>query len=578
MKHLPKRWLLADRQIQNVIKAGALALVFTCIACGLSAQIIESYAVEVRDTFGRTFFYDGLLDEYNNCHAIAGFMNVLSLGGRYYPSGQNPYKKMAIATFERPDSGIKVVQFGGYYGSYTLEGDLKRDSKGNLYCNLYEDSMVVLGTDTLRELPLPINQPLSWSHFGYIVSFNSIGLYRWHYQLEGIRTRARHISIDNREAIYISGIFDSLIILGSDTIRIPQTLPYQPILIKLDTNGKLIWSKWLKSTFRNAEITAMDSDSLGNLYLAVHIEDKEIEINGQTYYAKNGHLLVVALDTMGNTRWVRQIQGGLTTATELILGKSGMIVLSGTFNDYLKYATKEIVETPDNQVFMCLFNQDGMFESLTKIGGVGSVGLSVTSQAIYISGRILDFPAIFEDTTINCPSRLGNIYLAKYSYASQLQWVYAIIGDYSGSPEWLSVNENKEIALGISYRYEFVFKGDTFRQPDGLWQSGIILRLQDTSGIKPLSVSEEKVKLNEVIIYPNPAQTKLTLYSNFRVGSKFQYALYNLQGVQLIAGEVKDAQGVLRKEIDISELAQGVYVFTLKEGNETFTKKVVVSR
>jgi hypothetical protein len=68
------------------------------------------------------------------------------------------------------------------------------------------------------------------------------------------------------------------------------------------------------------------------------------------------------------------------------------------------------------------------------------------------------------------------------------------------------------------------------------------------------------------------------LYSNFRVGSKFQYALYNLQGVQLIAGEVKDAQGVLRKEIDISELAQGVYVFTLKEGNETFTKKVVVSR
>jgi hypothetical protein len=87
-----------------------------------------------------------------------------------------------------------------------------------------------------------------------------------------------------------------------------------------------------------------------------------------------------------------------------------------------------------------------------------------------------------------------------------------------------------------------------------------------------------RIKEAKWMLYPNPAQTKLTLYSNFRVGSKFQYALYNLQGVQLIAGEVKDARGVLRKEIDISELAQGVYVFTLKEGNETFTKKVVVSR
>ena len=204
--------------------------------------------------------------------------------------------------------------------------------------------------------------------------------------------------------------------------------------------------------------------------------------------------------------------------------------------------------------------------------------MDLSDDAIYLSSIIRDGAAYIGDTVIVSPSGLGNFFLTKYDYEGNYQWVYAIIGDYSGSPEWLSVNEHKEIALGISYRYEFVFKGDTFRQPDGLWQSGIILRLQDTSGIKPVSADEENIPLNEVIVYPNPAQTKLTLYSNFPLGSKLQYALYNLQGVQLITGEIKDARGVLRREIDISGLAQGVYVFTLKEGNETFTKKVVVSR
>jgi hypothetical protein len=272
------------------------------------------------------------------------------------------------------------------------------------------------------------------------------------------------------------------------------------------------------------------------------------------------------------------VQGGYSNGYEIRIGRKQKIIMAGVFSDSISIGGIKIYETFDNYNYLCSFDIDGKLNWLKKIGGGGSVTIDLSEDAIYLSSIIRDGAAYIGDTVIVSPSGLGNFFLTKYDYEGNYQWVYAIIGDYSGSPEWLSVNENKEIALGISYRYEFVFKGDTFRQPDGLWQSGIILRLQDTSGIKPVGTIEETVTLNEVRIYPNPAQTRLTLYAGHAKGTRLRYELFNLQGVRLKEGDFTTTEGGTHKSIDISTLTQGVYLFMLHEGNATTTKKLVIQR
>jgi hypothetical protein len=580
MKHLPKRWLLADRQIQNVIKAGALALAFLCNCEKPFAQVIEHYAVEAGDTFGVGYFSDGLIDANNKCHAITGFMNVFTVGGQYYPSGKTPYKYAAITSFVHPDSGFSVFQLGGYGSGSSLQLNIERDKHGNLYSVLFEDSFVILGNDTLREIPPKQGEPWAWSHFNYLVVTDSIGNYLWNYQLKGIRTHVDDITLGKDGSVYIAGQFDSLIIFGDDTIKKSPMLPYQPILIKLDSNGKFVWWKWLKVTFRSAKINVIETDDEGYLYCGVYIERNAIEIDSTVINASNGTAVLIKMDMDGDIVWYRQLKASETASIKSIKVKNNRLFISGGIIGAFSYPSSKYNFTYENHGYIAEFSiYNGSIKWFRPTGGLDMrKNLVISENSIYYTGYFSKYCFIGIDTTIYTPHGLSNFFLIKLDLQGRYQWVYTKIGEYRGYPYWLSVNKNKEIAIGLSYSFDFVFKGDTFKQPDWLWERGLILRLQDTSGIKPVGTIEETVTLNEVIIYPNPAQTRLTLYAGHAKGTRLRYELYNLQGVRLKEGDFTTTEGGTHKSIDISTLTQGVYLFMLHEGNESTTKKLVIQR
>jgi hypothetical protein len=86
-------------------------------------------------------------------------------------------------------------------------------------------------------------------------------------------------------------------------------------------------------------------------------------------------------------------------------------------------------------------------------------------------------------------------------------------------------------------------------------------RLNATMGIEQL-----KNKEVEVSVYPNPAADKVYIETKAIIESK----LLDLLGKEVIITQ--------EKEIDVSNLQQGVYFLSIKTSSGALTKKIIVQR
>ncbi len=75
---------------------------------------------------------------------------------------------------------------------------------------------------------------------------------------------------------------------------------------------------------------------------------------------------------------------------------------------------------------------------------------------------------------------------------------------------------------------------------------------------------------NETIIsvYPNPAKNMLNIVAG---DSNFEYSLINGMGQEIVKGT---AQGI--QQINVSNMAKGVYFLRLTAGTQTSIEKIVV--
>lgn len=89
----------------------------------------------------------------------------------------------------------------------------------------------------------------------------------------------------------------------------------------------------------------------------------------------------------------------------------------------------------------------------------------------------------------------------------------------------------------------------------------------------PVGMSETESN-NSILIYPNPANDMLNLVLQSKVTSQTSVEIYNSFGQLLLQSEIINQKSV----INISSLSDGVYYCLLKEGEKTFSKKIVVVR
>jgi hypothetical protein len=127
---------------------------------------------------------------------------------------------------------------------------------------------------------------------------------------------------------------------------------------------------------------------------------------------------------------------------------------------------------------------------------------------------------------------------------------------------------------------------------DGSYEGGVIFRVDfntiinetgggdDGGGSEPYKASiAQKDKKNKYLIYPNPANTKLTVYISSPKNKEYTILVSDLTGRTLITEicEFKQSQSC-SKQIDISHLAVGTYLIRMISGDQTQVKKITILR
>ena len=83
----------------------------------------------------------------------------------------------------------------------------------------------------------------------------------------------------------------------------------------------------------------------------------------------------------------------------------------------------------------------------------------------------------------------------------------------------------------------------------------------DTCFIQVISVSEYSFNDKNLIVYPNPSYNELNIKLKNTINTGSNFAIYNLLGTKVISGSISDN----RYKIDISKLANGVYIILVEE-------------
>ncbi|TGN11902.1 SBBP repeat-containing protein [Leptospira ilyithenensis] len=240
------------------------------------------------------------------------------------------------------------------------------------------------------------------------------------------QTTGRGVSVGPQGNIYTTGDTDS-ILEGQPSDNKTGNL----FVIKHDSNGNKLWTKFLGVTGKNTYSDAISSDSQGNVYITGVTEG---ELDGQTLTGVQD-LFVVKYDSDGNKLWTR------------LLGASGK-----------KAFSRDIIITSQNNVYIT-GDTDGNLDNQTLTGNIDSFiakydsnGNRLWTKLSGVSNRFVFSESISTDSQ-------ENLYIAGHTDGNLDNQTltgridsFAVKYDSNGNKLWtrlLGTSGKETIALGI---------------------------------------------------------------------------------------------------------------------------------
>ncbi len=147
------------------------------------------------------------------------------------------------------------------------------------------------------------------------------------------------------------------------------------------------------------------------------------------------------------------------------------------------------------------------------------------------------------------------------------------IGNWNGLSNQMSViNKPNEKGINCEWcprclRFDTVFNYAGISQPPNMPNYGLGM---DSSLCWPLANEEPIMKNDELVVYPNPASTSITISCEALIGKRVKVSLYNKLGQAMMSQECHFVQQ--KSNLDISFLPSGVYLLKVGE----WVRRVVV--
>jgi hypothetical protein len=451
------------------------------------------------------------------------------------------------------------------------------DASGNLY---------VIGSfgDTVDFDPGAgvYNLTSAGSYDIFVSKLDASGNFVWAKSMGGTGwDEGRSIFTDSSSNVYTTGFYEGTADFdpGVGVYNLTSAGSSDIFISKLDASGNFVWVKSIGGTDGDGGYS-ITTDVSGNIYTTGFYEGTADFDPGVGVYnltsAGSSDIFISKLDASGNFVWAKRM-GGISSelGRSITSDISGNIYTTGSFEGTADFdpgvGVYNLTSAGSSDIFISKLDASGNFMWVKSIGGTdGDDGYSIATDAsgnVYTTGTFwgtADFNpgvGLFNLTSAG----ISDIFISKLDASGNFMWAKSM-----GGSGWDQVNSITIDASGNLYTTGYFIGTVDFDIGIGVLNLSavgidIFVHKMSVEGVGYIKYTEQ----NKVSIFPNPNNGIFNIETN----KAHICELYNSLGKIVYTSNLQ----VGNNNIQLPNLAAGVYLIKLYNGTETYVERLVVN-
>lgn len=507
-----------------------------------------------------------------------------------------------VLKLDANDNFVKVLTFGNPASpNYVGVSAMGKDASGNLFLSGYYSNTTDFNPDTA----VTNNLTATASNNIFLVKLDANESFLWAKQwknnyaegeFNGTKEEGVAMAIDADGNVLLTSRFKGTVDFDPDTSSYNITSNgQQGYVMKLDNNGKFLWTKILVADTSAGTLVyprSISADASGNLYISgdfigtIDFNPDSTASNNLTSSFQSGFLLKLAPN--GSYQWAKKM-GNLDSspissfnfANAVTVDGASNIVLAGSFMGSVSMGSTTLVSNGYSDIFIAKLDASGNYLWAKSIGNTwdSDKATRMTVDAannIYVAGIFrgnLDFNPGANSNLIS--SNGGeDAFLLKLNTNGGFEWAKTFGG--AGSDELIygvAAKDNSVLAVGGftvqmscdnegSYYINAAYLGSGTERHDG-WVAKIN---QGATGIEDVTTNFQ------FTLYPNPASSTFTIELPHYSSGDAKLTMFDIHGKRV--NEVDLTEPITNVSLD--GLSKGMYFARVANGSSYAVKNFVV--
>lgn len=455
----------------------------------------------------------------------------------------------------------------------------------------------------------------------FVLKLDSIGNYLWAKSMGGSGDdRGTSVTVDQAGSVLSTGIFSGTVDFdpGPNVFNLSGNNNNNTYIQKLDPAGNLIWVKAFNST--NYIVGQSIVCGLQNEVYLTGLFQGTVDFDpGSGVFAMSSvstsNSYIARLGASGNFKWARQLSGDFNQPNHITYDPQSALMLTGFFSGTVDFdpgstSQSQSSSTGSWDMFIEKLDTSGSFLWIKTIGQPGAdlamdaainlrgnicvvgqfdglLNVDSLSGTQLNSKGLLDIVLVKYNQPFNCPRPKGLSSANISSTSATLNWTapalaisyqvrYRKAGILTWSYRYASSNSLTLTGLLANTQYQWQVRTRCSLTPlvNADWTSTRTFQTNLRLGDDGQLISDEAK--NNLIVFPNPAKSMVTVVSNAGTDSDYHLQMFNSTGQVVHSQTIRSIEGVIEITIDVSDKAAGLYTIVLSNGSDIEMTRLLI--